>query len=144
MNFSDFITNHGKSVNKDNYINLIQVSKSDGRIDPSELEMLHKEGKKFGLTDPEIDILIKEESSHQYHAPYSLHEKFEQLYNVAVLILADDIISESERKMIKKFAIVAGFEDKKIDRLIELLFTGVKNNDSEESLFSKFKHELFN
>ena len=31
MNFSDFITNHGKRVNKEHYIHFIQVSKSDGK-----------------------------------------------------------------------------------------------------------------
>lgn len=143
MNFSDFITNHGKRVNKEHYIHLIQVSRIDGKIAPSELELLHKEGKKFGLTDPEIDKLITAESSHPYHAPYSLHEKFEHLYNIAEMILADEIITPGEKKLIKKFAIEAGFEDKKIDSLIDLLFEGIKNKENEETLLDKFKKQLF-
>jgi uncharacterized tellurite resistance protein B-like protein len=143
MNFSDFITNHGKRVNKDHYVHLIQVSKVDGKISPSEMEMLHKEGKKFGLTDPEIDKLIKSEIHNAYHAPYSLHEKFEDLYNVAEMILADDVISDGERRMIRRFAIEAGFSDKAIDKLIDLLFKGIKNNESEEAIFSEFKSHLF-
>jgi len=42
MNFSDFITNHGKRVNKEHYIHLIQVSRSDGKIEPEELAIPHK------------------------------------------------------------------------------------------------------
>jgi len=143
MNFSDFITNHGKRVNKEHYIHLIQVSKSDGKIDPEELEILHKEGKRFGLTDPEIDKLIEEEGHHHYHAPYSLHDKFEHLYNIAGMILADDIISEGEKKIIRKFAIEAGFSDKAIDKLLIILFEGIKNNESEEKLLDKFKSIMF-
>lgn len=143
MNFSDFITNHGKSVNKEHYIHLIQVSKIDGKIAPSELEMLHKEGRKFGLTDPEIDKLIESEIHNFYHPPYSLHEKFEHLYNIAEMILADDVITESEKKMIRRFATEAGFKDNAIDKLLDLLFEGIKNNESEESILSKFKSHLF-
>jgi uncharacterized tellurite resistance protein B-like protein len=143
MNFSDFITNHGKRVNKDHYIHLIQVSKSDGKIDPEELEILHKEGKRFGLTDPEIDKLIEAEGHHHYQAPYSLHDKFEHLYNVAGMILADDIITEGETKIIKRFAIEAGFSDAAIDKLLKILFEGIRNNVKEDELLDQFKKVLF-
>ncbi len=143
MNFSDFITNHGKRVNKEHYIHLIQVSKSDGKIDPEELEILHKEGRKFGLTDPEIDKLIETEGDQPYHVPYSLQDKFEHLYNAAGMILADDVITDGEKKIIRKFAIEAGFSDKAIDRLLVILFDGIRKNESEEALLDKFRENLF-
>lgn len=143
MNFTDFVTHHGKRVNKEYFITLIQVSKTDGKIAPSEMEMLHKEGRKFGLTDPEIEKLINSESNHAYHAPYSLHDKFEHMYNVAVMILADEEVTESERKMLRKFAIEAGFQDKAIDKLIDILLHGITNDEPEESLLAKFKRVLF-
>lgn len=143
MSFTDFITNHGKRVNKQAFVHLVQISKSDGKIQKDEMELLHREGKKFGLTDPEIDNLIKTESEHYYHAPYSLEDKFEHLYNMAEMILADDVVKEKEKRMIKKFAIEVGLKDSKIDSLLEILFEGVKNNTDEEELFRKFKKTLF-
>jgi len=143
MNFSDFITHHGKRVNKEHYIHLIQVSKSDGKIDPEELAILHKEGKRFGLTDPEIDKLIETEGHHHYHAPYSLEDKFEHLYNVAEMILADNIVSEGEKKILKRFAIEAGFSDKAIDNLLNILFDGIRKDESEETLLNKFRKNMF-
>lgn len=143
MNFTDFVTHHGKRVNKEYFINLIQVSKTDGKIAPAELELLYKEGRKFGLSDPEIEKLIDSESNHMYHAPYSLQDKFEHMYNVAVLILADEVVTDNEKKLLRRFAIEAGFQDKAIDDLIELLFEGIKNNENEESLLSRFREKLF-
>ena len=90
MNFSDFITNHGKKVNKNAFIYLVQISRIDGKIQKEEHELLYKEGKKFGLTDPEIDKLIHSEKDNHYQAPYSLDEKFEHLFNITEMILADD------------------------------------------------------
>lgn len=142
MNFSDFITDNGKKVNKDHYLHLIQISRADGKISPDELDLLHKEGKKFGLTDPEIDQLIQSEALHHYLPPYSLDEKFEHLYNVAQMILADSVVSDSERKMIRRFAIEAGFEDNSIDKLLKILLEDL-NKESEEVLLSRFKSQLF-
>jgi hypothetical protein len=142
MDFSDFITYHGKRVNKEAFIHLVQISKTDGRINKDELELLHKEGKKFGLTDPEIDQLIHTERDHHYHLPYSLQEKFDHLYNIAEMILADDKVKEEEKKMIKRFAIEAGFEYSKIDALIDLVLEGIEKNTEEEELFAKFKRKL--
>jgi hypothetical protein len=143
MNFSDFITNHGKRVNKEHFIHLIQVSQIDGKISQSEMELLHRQGKKFGLTDPEIDLLIKSEDKHHYDPPYSLHHKFDQLYNIAEMILSDEGIAEDEIRAVKIYAIAAGFKDKHIDGLIDLLLKGIMNNQTEDSLLSDFKNLIF-
>lgn len=143
MNFSDFITHHGKRVASDHFIHLIQVSKTDGQISPEEFGMLHKEGKKFGLTDPEIDKLILSEKDHHYHPPYSLADKFEHLYNIAVMVLADEVVTESEMKILRRFSIEAGFDSKVIDDLIKVLLDGVTKGEDEEVLFSAFKKKLF-
>ena len=143
MSFSDFITDQGKKINKSYYITLIQVCRIDGKIDPAEMEMLHSEGRKFGLTDPEIDNLISSESHHEYHTPYSLDEKFEQLYNVAAMILADNIVTEGEKKAIRRIATEGGFSDSVIESLRDILLEGIANKEDEEILLEKFKKVLF-
>jgi uncharacterized tellurite resistance protein B-like protein len=143
MNFSDFITDQGKKINKSYYITLIQVCRIDGKIGPAEMEMLHREGRKFGLTDPEIDKLIASESHHEYHTPYSLDEKFEQLYNVAAMILADKVVTEGEKKALRRIATESGFNDAAIESLRVILLEGITNNESEEILLERFKRVLF-
>lgn len=143
MNLSDSITIHGRRVNKEAFIHLLQVACTDRKMTDEEYKVLHKEGRRFGFTDPEIDELMKIERNHEYIPPYSLEEKFGHLYQVAQMVLADDVINECERKMLRKFAIEAGFSYDKIDDLINLLIEGVKNNEDEEQLFVKFKKKLF-
>ena len=142
MNFSDFITHHGKRVNKEAFINLVQVSRTDGKIGKEELELLHRQGRKFGLTDPEIDKLIHSERSHSYHPPYSLDEKFGHLYKIAEMILADDVVKEEELKMIRRFAIEAGFSDNSIEILLNLLLEGIRKGEDEEKLLQQFRKKL--
>jgi len=139
MNFSDFITHSGKRISREHFVHLVQVSKADGKINPAELDLLHKEGRKFGLTDPEIDKLIQHEIKNNYNPPYSLQDKFDQLYNIVVMILADDTITEVEKKLITRYAIEAGFTDKTIPKLVDLLIKGIKDGKDEEALLHEFK-----
>jgi uncharacterized tellurite resistance protein B-like protein len=143
MSFSDFVTDYGKKINKSHYITLIQVCQIDGKISPEELKMLYTEGRKFGLADPEIEQLIEGEKYHEYHTPYSLDEKFSQLYNVAAMILADNVVTEGERKAIKRIATEAGFNDEAIENLRDILLEGIANKEDEEILLEKFKKVLF-
>ena len=142
MNFSDFITHHGKRVNKEHFIHLIQVSKIDGKIGSAKMQMLHKEGKKFGLTDPEIDKFIASESHHDFHPPYSLKDKFYQLYNIAEMILADEVVTDAERKMVKRYAIAAGFSDKIVDSLLDFFIEGISKGVEEDKLLNDFKKKF--
>jgi uncharacterized tellurite resistance protein B-like protein len=142
MNFSDFITDSGKRVKKVHFIHLVQVAEIDGKIDKSEMEFLHREGKKFGLTDPEIDTIIDKEKDFHYVPPYSLAEKFDELYNIAVMILADEVITESELRMIRRYAIAAGFSDDAIEGLIQILSEGIARGDDEETLLKEYKRRF--
>ena len=139
MNFTHFITHHGKRINRENFLRLVQVAKIDGQVSESEHMLLHKEGRKFGLTDPEIDQLIRSESADNYHPPYSLNDKFEELYNIAEMILADEVVTESEKKMIRHYAISAGFSDNVVEGLLELLVEGVARNEDEDKLLKAFR-----
>jgi hypothetical protein len=141
MNFSDLIKDNGKRISKEHYLHLVQVSKADGNINPSELALLHREGRKFGLTDPEIDRFIEQEAKNHYDPPYSLAEKFEHLYNVAEMILADQKVTEGEKKLLKRFAIEAGFSDIAIPKLIDLLLTGIPEGKDEETLLREFRQK---
>jgi uncharacterized tellurite resistance protein B-like protein len=143
MSFSDFTTDNGTTINKSHFITLIQISRVDGNISSAELKMLHRLGRKFGMTEPEIDQLLEAEKQHEYHAPYSLEEKFSQIYNVASLILADNIVTTEEKKAFGKIAAEAGFDSLVIEGFRDTLFEGIRHKEDEEALFGKFKKVLF-
>ena len=143
MNFTDYITDHGTKVNKSHFISLIQVSRVDGTISQSEKSMLHRIGRKFGLTEPEIDSLMEVEKQHEYHAPYSLEEKFSHIYNVACIIMADNVVTAAEKKVLGRISAEAGFESSVMDSFMDTLFEGIRKNEDEELLFGKFKKALF-
>jgi len=142
MSFTDFITDHGKRIKREHFTNLVQVAEIDGKIDKQEMEVLHKEGRKFGLKDPEIDALIDKEKDFHYVPPYSLQEKFDEIYNIASIILADNEVSESEKKMLRRYAIAAGLNDNTIELVKDLVIDGIRNGIDEETLYKAFKKKI--
>ena len=128
---------------KVHFLHLIQVARADRKIDPQEMAILHKEGTRFGLTDSEIDKLIEQEKDHHYHPPYSLDEKFEDLYYISEMILADGEVSDAEAKLLRRFAVEVGFDDRAIEILKDVMINGIRNKESEEDILKKFRKQLF-
>lgn len=139
MSIVNYFDHHDRKAGKEHFLHLIQVAKADGVIDKTEMDMLHKMGKRLGLTDPEIDELIDKKDSKTFIPPYSLEDKFHQLYDVVAMALADGIMFTNEIKMFKRLAIASNFEDKEADKLLNLLVNGIKQSKSEDELFHIYK-----
>ena len=139
MTLSDFITEDGRRIKRDHYIHLVQVAELDGKLDQNEMEMLHRAGRKFGLSDQEIDELIDRERDFHYIPPVSLAEKFDQLYNMGLMALADGVVTDNEMRMLRKYAIAAGFTDEAIEGLLQIIIDGIRRGDDEEVLLKEFK-----
>jgi hypothetical protein len=142
MSFSDFVTHSGKRICREHYNHLVQASKVEGKISNEAMGMLREKGRKFGLTDPEINKIIESETHYQYIPPYSLIGKFIHIYNLAQIVLADDIVTENEMKLLKKFFLESGFNDK-IETLLDLVIEGIRKDEEEDKLFEKFKRTHF-
>lgn len=143
MDFTNYFEHHGKKIDKAHFVHLIQVAKADGKIEAAETEFLHRVGKRFGFTDPEIDKLISVEDSQIYTPPFELQKKFDQMYDVVAMLLADEVITDGEMNIARKFAVAAGFHDDEIERLLELLIDGLRNNLDEDDLFASYKKKIF-
>lgn len=139
MSFTDFITDNGRRVNRENFIHLIQIAQADGKIGEKEAALLHRYGKRFSLTDPEIDSLIKAEMSHIFAPHYDLEKRFSHLYDVVQIMSADNQITEEEKKLFRKIAIASSFSDESIPRLFEFLQKGIREGKDEEELFNQYK-----
>lgn len=139
MSFTDFITDNGRLINKENFIHLVQVAQADGSVGSGELSLLHRYGKRFSLTDPEIDRIIASEQSHSYRPPYELEKRFAQLYDTVHIMNADATITEEEKKLFRKLAIASSFSEDIIPRLLDFILEGFREGLDEEELFEKFR-----
>lgn len=139
MSMINYFDHHDRKAGKEHFLHLIQVAKADGVVDKTEMDMLHKMGKRLGLTDPEIDELIDKNDFKTFIPPYSLEDRFHQLYDVVAMALADGLMFTNEIKMFKRLAVASNFDDNDAERLLNLLVNGIKQNKSEDELFHVYK-----
>ncbi|HBY51619.1 MAG TPA: hypothetical protein DEH15_04045 [Marinilabiliales bacterium] len=139
MKFLEHFDHPERKQNKEHFIHLIQMANADGKIDDSELLMLHRMGSKLGLTKPEIDDLLTTNKQSAYIPPYELSKRFEQLYDVVKMIYADDVINDNEMRLASGLAIKSGFAEEEIPVLLSVLIEGIKSGDDQDDLFSLYK-----
>jgi uncharacterized tellurite resistance protein B-like protein len=139
MNISEYFDHPGKKQNIEYFVHLVRIAKADDIVSESELELLHRIGRKLGFTDPEINKLIETTDKSDYIPPYELSKRFDQVYEIVKMTLADGIIENSEMRLANSFAVKSGFTDNEIPNLLALLIRGIKEGKDEEDLFEVFK-----
>jgi DNA-binding MarR family transcriptional regulator len=59
------------------------------------------------------------------------------------MILADNVVTEEEKKALRRIATESGFNEEAIEKLRDILLEGITNKEDEEILLEKFKKVLF-
>jgi len=139
MNFLEHFDHPSRKQDKEHFGHLIQVAMADGKIETSELEMLHRFGSKLGLTAPEVDDLLETSKKSAYIPPYELSKRFGQLHDVIKMVYADGQINNNEMRLATGLALKSGFTEEEIPILLALLISGIKNGEDEDDLFELYK-----
>ena len=114
---------------------------ADGKIESTEEEMLHRMGTNLGLTDTEMEQMIRNAQKESFIPPVELSDRFYQVYYIVKMILADGVIANSEMRLATGFALKLGFSESEIPTLLSILIAGVRNKEDEEDLFIKYKKQ---
>ena len=71
--------------------------------------------------------------------PENLDEKIEYLYDLAIMIWADDIVTEDEKNTLKKYCLKFEFLEENIDDICEFLLENAKAKISIKELITKMQ-----
>lgn len=142
MSLLEHFDHPDRKQDKEHFKHLIEVALADGIVEDIELKMLHRLGKNMGFTEPEIANLLESSKKSSYHPPYELAKRFEQLYGIVKMVLADGKIEDNEMRMTSGIALKSGFADEEIPALLALLIDGIKNGEDEEDLFKYYKKRI--
>lgn len=119
------------------FLDLYCMVMADGIVHPKELETLYRIGIDiYGLTQDEITQSIVSAGKTMV-IPKTLEEKMSLLYEMALVAWADGELEESERKLLKRYALLYGVEENHVDELVEYLLEKAKNNVKEEDIIKE-------
>lgn len=142
MSILDIFDHPEKKQDKEHFKHLVDIAMADGLIEEEENKMLNRIGKDLGLTDSEINILIDSSKNASYNPPYELRKRFEQMYTIVKMVLADGKIENNEMRMATHIGLKSGFTETEIPVLLAVLIGGIRNNENEDDLFEQYRKRV--
>jgi len=140
----NILKNTDHSVKKQHieyFVQLVRIALADDIISGSEMELLHRMGRKLGFTEPEVINIIDTTGKSNFIAPYELSARFEQVYDIVRMTLADGVLDRNEMRLTSSFAANSGFKESEIPNLLILLINGIKQGKEHEDLFEVYKKQ---
>lgn len=125
---------------KNHFINLYFLALSDGNFAEKELETILKIAEEKGLSKQDFENIITNPTDSIFHIPEDFLEKIYLLYDFIRVVLADNVVDESEKKHFMKFCKKFGFGIEESEEL----FTWLIELAQKELTLTEVKEEINN
>jgi uncharacterized membrane protein YebE (DUF533 family) len=131
--FSFFENDQVKRV-KSHIQNLGALAKIDGHVDSTEMQFIIAIGKKNGMKPEEVRALLANSNSAHFVMPENDSDRFEQIYDLVEMMLADGIIDDNEMDFCIEMAEKLGFRKAVVGVLVRKITMGVKDGQRREDI----------
>lgn len=121
---------------KSHFLRLYQIALSDENFSPLEMQQLYKFAKERDISKKELDQILTGPIGNVI-IPKSINIRIEYLYDLAVMIWADKIITEDEEITLKKYIRKFEFLDENVDELSDYLLESAKQKKSKNIILNE-------
>ena len=118
---------------KSHFLRLYQIALSDEEFSPLEMKLLYQFASDRNISKNHLDEILVGHSG-PVKIPESLERRIEYLYDFALMIWADHIVTDDEYNALKKYCRKFEFLEDKIIPLTDYLIECAKEGKSKESL----------
>ena len=120
---------------KSHFLRLYQIAFSDDNFHPIELQMLYQFASERGLSKEDLNQILLN-PSHDTSIPENVEDRVGYLYDLAVMIWADNIVTEDELNTLKKYCKKFEFIEENIDQLADYLLTCAKEGIDKKEIIN--------
>jgi uncharacterized tellurite resistance protein B-like protein len=122
---------------KNHLRNLVAMAAVDGNIHEDEIAYLYKIGEKYQLKPPQIKKILEEREQVEPEIPEHHHQRVALLYDLIGMMMADNVIEDSELEFCKNMFEKYGYKELLIDEMVELYRLGVDDTDAWEEFLER-------
>mgnify|MGYP000209251301 CR=1 FL=1 len=120
---------------KSHFLRLYQMAFSDDNFHVLEMEMLYKFAEERGVTSEQLnDILLN--PTHDSKIPATANERVSYLYDLAIMIWADNKVTDDEYNTLKKYCKKFEFLDENITKIADYLLDCAKKKMLKEDIIN--------
>jgi len=134
--FGFFESEETKKI-KSHLTNLVALAKVDGHLDSSEIDFIISIGTRHGMRAREVKDLLSSSQKVEPNLPDNDSDRFDQIYDLVEMMLADGIVDEHEMDFCIQMAARLGFKKSIVGVLVRKISMGVKDGLTREHI----KHE---
>ena len=131
--FGFFENEQAKKI-KSHLLNLAALAKADGHIDSREMNFILAVGKKNGISSAEVQALVSGSKGDNKDLPTTDSERFDQIFDLVDMMLADGIVDETEMDFCIMMAEKLGFRKAIVGVLVRKISQGVKDGLPRERI----------
>ncbi|GAB3573523.1 tellurite resistance TerB family protein [Hymenobacter daeguensis] len=131
--FGFFENEQAKKI-KSHLLNLAALAKADGHIDAREMSFITAVGKKNGISAAEVQALVSGAKGASNDLPTTDSERFDQIFDLVDMMLADGIVDETEMDFCIMMAEKLGFRKAIVGVLVRKISQGVKDGLSKDRI----------
>lgn len=84
------------SYKKNHIKNLLALAKVDGHMHEKEEALLYKIGKRYGMKDRHVKLLIDTDEKYEINVPDNHNDRMNLLYDLVLMVYADDVVDKHE------------------------------------------------
>jgi len=114
--------------------NLVALAKADGVISEAELDLIYKAGERNGLKTYEMDSLIGDTEAGDIEVPSNDADRFDQIYDLVQLMLADGAINDEEMDFCIQIAEKLGFRKAIVGVLVRKISVSLVNGQAKSAI----------
>ena len=129
---------------KNHLKNLVALAAIDGHIHEDEIAYLYKIGEKYKLKPQQIKKIIDQKDVTEPEIPEPHHQKIALLYDLIGMMMADNVIEDSEMEFCKRMFKKFGYKELLIDEMVDLYRQGVADTEAWEEFLEKSKSQQMN
>jgi uncharacterized membrane protein YebE (DUF533 family) len=104
--------------------NLLALAKVDGHMHEKEEALLYKIGKRYGLKDRQVKLLVDTDEQYNIVVPDNHNDKMNLLYDLILMVYADDVVDAHEIKFCEQAVKEFGMEKDLVSWLLTVFEKG--------------------
>ena len=138
MHISKLYTNGFKQRNRDHFAAIVRIALADGIVTDEEQAFINRTAINLEIEEEEVESIIKNIDNYQINPPSSKRARLERLYDLARMVLIDNIADEAEKKLMHRLVIGLGFESDQVDFIIEKSLLEIEKGSDEDDFIDAF------
>ena len=131
MHISNLYTTGFKQRNRDHFAAIVRIALADGVITDEEQAFINRTAINLEIEEEEVD-------QYQINPPSSKRVRLERLYDLARIVLVDNIADDAEKKLMHRLVIGLGFDADQANSIVEKSFIEIQKGCDEDDFISAF------